>query len=130
MNNIFRIDSRRQFSMSSSWDEYLFLRILDNEYNLFVGKYDILCELYELCSELSIDEENFIEDEHLPKTYKGQEVVGIEDGYVCGGEIYKEDDIEEMIFSVIDKILIIDYLKNINWEEPEIISEKIISKFS
>ena len=74
--------------MSSSWDEYLFLRILDKEYNLFVGKYDILCELIELCYfELNIEGEDFNEDEHLPKTYKGQEVVGIEDGYVCGGEI-------------------------------------------
>ena len=85
MNNIFRIDSRRQFSMSSSWDEYLFLSTIEEEYTLFVGKYDILCELIELCTELNIEEEDFNEEEHLPKTYKGQEVVGIEDGYVCGG---------------------------------------------
>ena len=53
MNNIFRIDSRRQFSMSSS-DEYLFKNLIMNIIYLLGNM--IFYELYELCSELSIDE--------------------------------------------------------------------------
>ena len=125
MNNIFRIDSRRQYSMASSWDEYLFLSILDNEYNLFVGKYDILCELDELCTELNIEGEDFNEDEHLPKTYKDQEVVGIEDGYVCGGDIYKEEDYGEVSFKVLEKKIISDYLNYIGWDDIQSTVQKI-----
>lgn len=78
---------REASSMTSHWTEYLCIRLNeDGSVVLFTGRYTALADAADY-----FDEESRAHD--LPSLIDGQDVIGVEDDYVVGGELsYFEDE--------------------------------------
>ena len=83
------IDSRECSTLASTWSEDLCLkRVSQTHFELFVGGYDVVGETSEFFDEETGEEE-------IPDEIGGYPVRGIEDGYVIGGEIVKNEEYGE-----------------------------------
>ncbi len=86
------LGSRDASTMVSSWTEYLCVRTLGpGRAILEVCMYEAFAQ-FEGCD----DDGNELD---VPETYEGKQVVGIEDGYLVGGELMLIEDMETLTFS-------------------------------
>ena len=80
------LDSREASTMASTWREFLCVRNVQPGVAIAeICQYEVLCEY----QTLEDDEGNPVA---LPDTYNGKKVVGVEDGYVVGGELQCDED--------------------------------------
>jgi hypothetical protein len=81
------LSSRETSTIVSTWNEYL--RLTKNEdgtATLTICQYDVLGEYSEYCS---ADEDG--NEPPLPNAIDGKPVVGVEDGYIVGGQLLDFD---------------------------------------
>ena len=115
------ITSKENSSMASIWTTYLCLeRLSDNEYQVCIRAYEILCTADDIREDLNLIEDvNFDIYEHLPDIYDGKKVEGIDDGeFIFGGdleEMNNEDDDEVCIFKKDKPEPIKGYLRRNRW---------------
>ena len=110
------ISSREGSDPGSTWSEDLCLmRVSDTKFDLFVGGYEVIAEVSDFFDEETGEEE-------VPEEIDGYPVQGIEDGYVGGGEILKNEDDGEIQFSDFETIEVKEWLESINWGDPDTVS--------
>ena len=115
------VSSKENSSMASIWTTYLCLeRLSDNEYQVCIRAYEILCTAGDIREELNLIEDmNFDIYEHLPDIYNGKKVEGIDDGeFIFGGDLEKmnnKDDDEVCIFKKDKPEPIKGYLRRNRW---------------
>lgn len=98
-------------SMTSHWKEYLCLTYGNQKnYKIFEGRYEVLAEASEFNSD---DKEDF----DLPEFIDDKKVIGIEDGYVVGGELSYFDEEEAVEFNNLGDPKLIQWLKDFSWNE-------------
>ena len=111
------IDSREGSSPASTWSEDLCLkRVSQTHFELFVGGYEVVGETSEFFDEETGEEE-------IPDEIGGYPVQGIEDGYVIGGEIVKNEEYGEFQFSDFKAADVRDWLASVNWEHAALLQE-------
>jgi hypothetical protein len=111
------IDSREGSSPASTWSEDLCLkRVSQTHFQLFVGGYEVVGETSEFFDEETGEEE-------IPDEIGGYPVQGIEDGYVIGGEIVKNEEYGEFQFSDFKAADVRDWLASVNWEHAALLQE-------
>ena len=110
------ISSREGSNPASTWSEDLCLkRVSDNEFELFVGGYEVIAEVSDFFDEETGEEE-------VPEEIDGHPVQGIEDGYVIGGEILKNEDDGEVQFSDLETSEVKEWLASVNWGDATTLS--------
>ena len=110
------ISSREGSNPASTWGEDLCLkRISDNEFELFVGGYEVVAEVSDFFDEETGEEE-------VPEEIDGHPVQGIEDDYVIGGEILKNEDDGEVQFSDLETSEVKEWLASVNWGDATTLS--------
>ena len=108
------ISSREGSSPASSWSEDLCLkRVSDTEFELFVGGYEVVAEVSDFFDEETGEEE-------VPEEIGGHPVRGIEDGYVIGGEILKNEDDGEVQFSDPEISEVKEWLASVDWNTEQV----------
>ena len=80
------------------------------KYKIFEGRYEVLAEASEFNSD---DEEDF----DLPEFIDDKKVMGVEDGYVVGGELSYFDEVEAVEFNHFGDPNLIQWLKDFSWAE-------------
>ena len=111
------IDSRECSTLASTWSEDLCLmRMSETHFELFVGGYDVVGETSEFFDEETGEEE-------IPDEIGGYPVRGVEDGYVIGGEIVKNEEYGEFQFSDFKAADVRDWLASVNWEYAALLQE-------
>ena len=117
IGDVIIITSREGSTPASAWSEDLCIkRIDDTQFELFVGGYGFLAETSDF-----YDEET--EEEIIPDEIDGCPVLGIEDGYVIGGEILKNEGDGEVQFTNLDTDEVRDWLKSIKWDDVDTITK-------
>ena len=102
---------REGSGMTSHWKEYLCLTDGNQtKYKIFEGRYEVLAEASEFNSD---DEEDF----DLPEFIDDKKVMGVEDGYVVGGELSYFDEVEAVEFNHFGDPKLIQWLKDFSWAE-------------
>lgn len=102
---------REGSGMTSHWKEYLCLTYGNQtKYKIFEGRYDVLAEASEFYSD---DDEDY----YLPEFIDDKKVMGIEDGYVVGGELSYFDEEEAVEFNLLGDPKLIQWLKDFSWDE-------------
>ena len=102
---------REDSGMTSNWKEYLCLTDGNQtKYKIFEGRYEVLAEAIEFYSD---DEEDY----ELPEFIDGKKVMGVEDGYVVGGELSYFDEEEAVEFNHLSDLKLIQWLKDFSWYE-------------
>ena len=102
---------REDSGMTSNWKEYLCLTDGNQtKYKIFEGRYEVLAEASEFNSD---DEEDF----DLPEFIDDKKVMGVEDGYVVGGELSYFDEVEAVEFNHFGDPKLIQWLKDFSWDE-------------
>ena len=102
---------REGSGMTSNWKEYLCLTDGNQtKYKIFEGRYEVLAEASDLNSD---DEEDF----DLPEFIDDKKVMGVEDGYVVGGELSYFDEAEAVEFNHFGDPKLIQWLKDFSWDE-------------
>ena len=84
--------SKENSSMASIWTTFLCLeRLSEDEYQVCIRAYEILCTADDIREELNLIEDMYFDIyEHLPDIYNGKKVEGIDDGeYIFGGDLEK-----------------------------------------
>ena len=110
------IDSREDSTPASAWSEDLCLKRIDDVvFELFIGGYGVVAERSDF-----FDEET--EEENIPEEIDGFPVQGVWEDYVLGGQIGMNESDGEVRFSVVDSNEVKDWLKSINWNEPDTIA--------
>ena len=115
------ISSKENSSMASIWTTFLCLeRLSEDEYQVCIRAYEILCTADDIREELNLIEDMYFDIyEHLPDIYNGKKVEGIDDGeYIFGGdleEMNNEVDDEVCIFNKDNPEPIKDYLRRNGW---------------
>jgi hypothetical protein len=101
--------SREQSSMVSTWTEYLCLQQDESGgYKLFTGRYEALAE----CKQFFNEETGECD---IPEEINGQQVVGVDDDYVVGGELGCFDN-EQVVFSKsLDDKVVATWLQASGW---------------
>lgn len=93
------LQSREASSMVSTWTEYLCVT------NVKPGKARLEVCMYEALAEFDSTDDDGNEIA-VPETYDGKRVIGVDDGYLIGGELmalddktitYTRDDIEKVL---------------------------------
>jgi len=108
------IDSREGSSLASTWSENLCLkRVSQTNFELFVGGYEVVGETSEFFDEKTGKEE-------IPDEIDGYPVQGVEDGYVIGGEIAKNEEYGELQFSDFKAADVRDWLASIDWNTDQV----------
>jgi len=108
------IDSREGSSLASTWSENLCLkRVSQTNFELFVGGYEVVGETSEFFDEKTGKEE-------IPDEIDGYPVQGVEDGYVIGGEIVKNEEYGELQFSDFKAADVRDWLASIDWNTDQV----------
>ena len=108
------ISSRESSNPASNWSEDLCLkRVGDNEFELFVGGYEVVAEVSDFFDEETGEEE-------VPEEIGGHPVQGIEDGYVIGGEILKNEDDGEVQFSDLETSEVKEWLASVEWNTDQV----------
>jgi len=111
------IDSREGSSLASTWSENLCLkRVSQTNFELFVGGYEVVGETSEF-----FDEKTGVEE--IPDEIDGYPVQGVEDGYVIGGEIVKNEEYGELQFSDFKAADVRGWLASVNWEHAALLQE-------
>ena len=109
------VASREGSTMASTWSEDLCLKKITNtKFELFIGGYEVVAEESDFFDEETGEEE-------VPDEIDGFPVRGIEDGYVIGGEILKNEDNGEIQFSIFDTKEVSDWLKSVKWDDVDTI---------
>jgi len=102
---------REDSGMTSHWKEYLCLTDGNQKkYKIFEGRYEVLAEAIEFYSD---DEEDY----ELPEFIDDKKVMGIEDGYVVGGELSYFDEQEAVEFNHLGEPALIQWLKDFAWDD-------------
>ena len=102
---------REGSGMTSHWKEYLCLTDGNHtKYKIFEGRYEVLAEATEFYSD---DEEDY----DLPEFIDDKKVMGIEDGYVVGGELSYFDKEEAVEFDYLGDPKLNQWLKDFSWDE-------------
>jgi hypothetical protein len=102
---------REGSGLTSHWKEYLCLTDGNQtKYKIFEGRYDVLAEATEFYSE---DDEDY----YLPEFIDDKKVMGIEDGYVVGGELSYFDEEQAVEFNHLGDPKLIQWLKDFSWDE-------------
>ena len=108
------IDSREGSSLASTWSENLCLkRVSQTNFELFVGGYEVVGETSEFFDEKTGKEE-------IPDEIDGYPVQGVEDGYVIGGEIAKNEEYGELQFSDFKAADVRDWLASVEWNTDQV----------
>lgn len=111
------IDSRECSTLASTWSEDLCLiRVSETHFEIFVGGYDVVGETSEFFDEETGEEE-------IPDEIGGYPVRGVEDGYVIGGEIVKNEEYGEFQFSDFKAADVRGWLASVNWEHAALLQE-------
>ena len=110
------IDSRECSTLASTWNEDLCLkRVSQTHFELFVGGYEVVGETSDF-----FDEET--EEEEIPDEIGGYPVRGIEDGYVIGGEIVKNEEYGEVQFADLEAAEVLEWLTSVEWNTDQMFS--------
>ena len=110
------ISSRDGSSPASSWSEDLCLkRVSDTEFELFVGGYEFVAEVSDFFNEET-------EEEEVPEEIGGYPVQGIQEGYVIGGEILKNEGNGEVQFSDPEISEVKEWLASVDWNTEQVFS--------
>lgn len=108
------IDSREGSTLASTWSENLCLkRVSQTNFELFVGGYEVVGETSEF-----FDEKTGVEE--IPDEIDGYPVQGVEDGYVIGGEIVKNEEYGELQFSDFKAADVRDWLASVEWNTEQV----------
>ena len=108
------ISSRDGSSPASSWSEDLCLkRVSDTEFELFVGGYEFVAEVSDFFNEET-------EEEEVPEEIGGYPVQGIQEGYVIGGEILKNEGNGEVQFSDPEISEVKEWLASVDWNTEQV----------
>ena len=75
------ISERESSTLASTWNEYLTIR------KISPGKAMLEICQYEVLAEWSGYEDEAGNETPIPKTYNGKKVIGVEDGYLVGGNL-------------------------------------------
>lgn len=111
------IDTREGSSPASTWSEDLCLkRVSQTHFDLFVGGYEVVGETSDFFDEETGEEE-------IPDEIGGHPVRGVEDGYVIGGEIVKNEEYGEFQFSDFKAADVRGWLESVNWEHAALLQE-------
>lgn len=111
------IATRERSTPASTWSEDLCLkRVSQTHFKLFVGGYEVVGETSEFFDEETGEEE-------IPDEIGGYPVRGVEDGYVIGGEIVKNEEYGEFQFSDFKAADVRDWLASVNWEYAALLQE-------
>lgn len=106
---VIELARRQNSSMASTWTEYLVLtKGQSKKYLLAPAGYDALAEATDY-----FDEE--ADDYKLPNEIKGQQVIGIEDGWVIGGELGINMDWSGLEFDSPDEPEVATWLEDFEW---------------
>jgi hypothetical protein len=110
------IDTREGSSLASTWSEDLCLkRVSQTHFELFVGGYEVVGETSDFFDEETGDEE-------IPDEIGGYPVRGIEDGYVIGGEIIKNEEYGEVQFADLEAAEVQEWLTGVEWNTDQVFS--------
>ena len=110
------ISSRDGSSPASSWSEDLCLkRVSDTEFELFIGGYEFVAEVSDFFNEET-------EEEEVPEEIGGYPVQGIQEGYVIGGEILKNEGNGEVQFSDPEISEVKEWLASVDWNTEQVFS--------
>lgn len=108
------IDSREGSSPASTWSEDLCLkRVSQTHFELFVGGYEFVGETSEFFDEETGEVE-------IPDEIGGYPVRGVEDGYLIGGEIVKNEDDGEVQFSDLETPEVREWLVSVEWNTDQV----------
>ena len=110
----FIVDKREMSTPVSTWTQYLCICKLSNgNFELSVRKYDVIGDP----SDYSDDNgDNYSE----PSEINGKKVVGVEDGYIVGGDLISDYD-DTVEFKYLPDQVVTDYLIQIDWSNAKII---------
>jgi hypothetical protein len=110
------IDSRECSTLASTWSEDLCLmRVSETHFELFVGGYDVVGETSDFFDEETGEEE-------IPDEIGGYPVRGVEDGYVIGGEIVKNEEYGEVQFADLEAAEVQEWLTGVEWNTNRVSS--------
>ena len=110
------ICARERASMASTWNEYLCVANIARG----VGRIDV-CQFEPLGEYEKEDEDG--NERPIPQVVGGKTVVGIEDGYLVGGELNCCDD-RQKIYTADEVDGVIDGLRELSFD----VSEEMISE--
>ena len=109
------IATREGSTPASTWSEDLCLkRVGQSHFALFVGGYEVIAETSDFFDEESGETE-------IPEEIGGYPVQGVEDGFVIGGEILKNEEYGEVQFSNLDLTEVIEWLESVQWSNEQIL---------
>lgn len=99
------LEQKTESTMVSTWTEYLCLQMLaDNMFEISMRSYAIIGDLNSY-----YDEE--ADDYVIPDQIDGQKVVGVEDGYIVGGELTEVGDhMSPLEFANVEDEELIDWI--------------------
>jgi hypothetical protein len=111
------LDYREGSSIASTWSEYLCIqRMSCRKYDVFVGGYEVIGEVSDF-----YDEEQ--DEEIIPDQIDGCDVVGVEDGYIVGGEIVRNEGEGQVTISKNPDQTFDVWLEELKWKSDKVVPE-------